>query len=182
MTYIIFFWIYLLCDFLKIHQVCKEITAPLIQIQMQGHLLYTILLLRNFPDGCRHIICGISIDAHYPCTIFNVWMCSFFHYPIEVNWESNHLFQNLFGWCWSRIHSNPSPYKWVSPEIPLYVLPLPTETQWNNQCFPPPPNLMALMGRMQLRPREESARRNKRFWRQSWGLVCWREFQVFLPL
>lgn len=57
MTYIIFFWIYLLCDFLEVHQICKAATAPLIQIQMQGHLLtlFSCLLLRIFPDGCRHI-------------------------------------------------------------------------------------------------------------------------------
>lgn len=76
--------------------------------------------------------CGTSIDVHYPHNTFDVCMCSFFHYPIEVNWVSNHLFQNLFDWCWSLIYSNPSPYKWVSPEIALHVLPLPTETQRSN--------------------------------------------------
>lgn len=36
---------YLLLDFLEVDQICKAATAPVIQIQMQGHLLHTIFLL-----------------------------------------------------------------------------------------------------------------------------------------
>lgn len=124
----------------------------------------------------------ISKDVHYPCDLFNVWMYSFFHYPVEVNWVSNHLFPNLFDWSFSLIYANPSTYKCACPEVSLPTFASPNcNTTKLSQCFPPPPNQMAVMKRMQFRPGEESARGNKRFWMQSWGLVGWCEFQVLFP-
>lgn len=115
-------------------------------------------------------------------SFFNAWPYLLFCYPVEVNRISNHLFQNLFDWCLSLIYTNPSAYKRASPEIPLCMFSTPNcNTTKLLQCFPAPPNHTAVMRRMQFKPGEESARGNKRFWMQSWGLVGWREFQGLFP-
>lgn len=184
MTYINIFWIYLLCDFLEIHQICKAAKAPLIQIQMQGHLLYTILLVNaeNF---------SWWVQGHFSSVAFQLM------FTIQATYLIVHaLILPLSYWSKLRIKSPVSKPFWlvlnllqpftiqvsVSRDSSAHVASPNKNTMKQSQCFPPSPSLMALVGRMQLRPREESARRNKRFWMQSWGLVCWCEFQVLLPL
>lgn len=146
---------------------------------MQSHCFAGVFCW--FHQGKNHHFTA-SNAVHYPCDLFIALPYLLFWYPVEVNWISNHLFQNFFGWCLTLIYANPSAYKCASPEIPLHTFVSPNcNTTKLLQCFPPPPNHMAAMNRMQFRPREESARGNKRFWMESWGLVGWCEFQVLFP-